>query len=112
MSLKYVTLKTAQRIAQVRGQAYLEDCLNFGELDSKTGRIFFTDEMFATLSAKWKEHDAAKGLGDFLHKYFGPIGAKIHWPCNQTDAEGKKISDLKPDSPCDKTRRILNRFKV
>lgn len=47
-----------------------------------------------------------KGFGDKVHSIFGPIGRAIHWPC----LKGDGTMDLKPGSPCDKARKLLNKL--
>jgi hypothetical protein len=47
------------------------------------------------------------GLGDLIHKFAGPVGRAIHWPC----MKGNGSTDLKPGSPCAKARELANRVK-
>ena len=55
--------------------------------------------------AKLTGSDPIKGgLGDKLHRVAGPIGRAIGWPC----LKGDGTTELKPGSPCDKARKLLN----
>jgi hypothetical protein len=58
-----------------------------------------------------KEHSTT-GLGDLVHKIAGPIGKKIHWPCNERDAEGHPTTELRANSPCAKARAALNKISL
>ena len=49
---------------------------------------------------------ATGGLGDAIHKVAGPIGRAIKWPCMKGDG----TTDLKPGSPCDRARKLLNKL--
>lgn len=103
--MKFCSVKTLREIAKVRGQAYLDDCLRTGRLEG--GVVYWDEEPFAALQAKWKEVDQREGWGDRLHRFFGPIGRVIHWPCMKGDGS----TDLIPGSPCDQNRKILNKIR-
>lgn len=53
-----------------------------------------------------KTASSKRGLGDRVHAVAGPIGRAIHWPCMKGDG----TTDLKPGSPCDKARNLLNKI--
>jgi hypothetical protein len=107
-------LKKIHDAAPARQPGYLDECLRAGKVTGAGAGalIEFTPEQFAAIRRQFALSDKSdpsdlsdkKGLGDRLHQIAGPIGRAIHWPCMKGDG----TTDLKPGSPCDKTRTFLN----
>ena len=96
-------LASLKKTAANRQPGYLEECLRLGKVSGAAGSelVEFTPEQHATLRSQF-----APGLGDRVHNVAGPIGRAIHWPCMKDDG----TTDLKPGSPCDRARNLLNKL--
>ncbi|MGP8200207.1 MAG: hypothetical protein ACLQU4_11975 [Limisphaerales bacterium] len=96
--------------APARKPGHLEECLRLGKISGEF--VEFTVEQFADIRRRFTLSDASdksdlsdkRGLGDAVHRMAGPIGRALHWPCMKGDGP----TDLKPGSPCDQIRKILN----
>lgn len=100
MSRELRPLSSLKETAKRRKPGYLERCLELGELLSDD-MVRFTPENWIKIRNEFR-----LGLGDRLHKIAGPVGKAIHWPC----LKGDGTMDLKPGSPCDKARKLLNKL--
>jgi hypothetical protein len=92
-------IASLQKTAQYRKPGYMERCLELGQLDEATQMVSFTSENWLKIRQEFK-----LGLGDALHAFAGPIGRAVHWPCMKGDG----TTNLKPDSPCHRTKNRLN----
>jgi hypothetical protein len=95
-------IKKIHAAAPARQPGYLEECLRLGKVTGPgdSALIEFTPEQFQDIRRRF----AKPGLGDRIHRVAGPIGRAIHWPCMKGDG----TTDLRPGSPCDKIRTMLN----
>jgi hypothetical protein len=106
--------------APARRGGYLEECLRIGKVTGagNAALIEFTPEQFNQIKARFRVQSAKRRtlhsplstlhLGDRVHQIAGPIGRAIHWPC----MKGNGTTDLKPGSPCDKTKNFLNKITL
>jgi hypothetical protein len=129
-----VPLAGIKRKARFRKPGYVEAYLTLGQLDESTGMVRISPENWLKIREQCRLPPGARqspivnrklivpgadlrprqpsiasakeGLGDRLHKVLGPIGRAIGWPC----LKGDGTIDLKPGSPCDKTRELLNKL--
>jgi hypothetical protein len=114
--MKRARIATLHAIAKERGEGYLEACLKAGKISQDGQWMIFDDAAHTKLRLQYNP-DASRqapsvasgiGLGDALHKVAGPIGKAIRWPC----LKGDGTADLKPNSPCDRARRALNKIQL
>ena len=128
-----ITFPMAQMklVAINRPTGYLDECLRLGILSADESMLSFTPAAFIDIRNRYPETiktrvqnrstldpvqlqtaisnlRGAKGLGDRAHDILGPIGRAIGWPCMKGDG----TTDLKPGSPCDKGRTLLNKIKL
>ncbi len=93
-----------------RKPGYLDACLRLGKVTGagESQLVEFTPEQFADIRRTFQISNlkSKTGLGDRVHQVLGPIGQAIHWPC----LKGDGTTDLKPGSPCDKTKNFLNKL--
>jgi len=116
--MKRARIITLHAIAKQRGEGYLEACLKSGRISRDGQWMIFDDDAHSKIRLQYNPHAShpvvnvpfqpRQGLGDALHKIAGPIGKAIHWPCLKNDG----TTDLKPNSPCDRARRKLNKVKL
>src|SRR5258708_960907 len=111
------SLEQMKLVAINRPKGYLDECMRLGKLSANESMLTFTPAAFIDIRNRFPETIKTRvinpsienvGLGDRLHKAFGPIGRAIHWPCMKGDG----TTDLKPSSPCDKGRTLLNKIKL
>ena len=109
--MKRTLITDLHRAAKARKPGYLAACEQAGRIEGEW--LVFTDEAHAKLRDQYaivtvRGADPRRGLGDLVHSVAGPIGKAIHWPC----LKGDGTTNLRPGSPCDKTRRALNKIKI
>ncbi len=121
--MKTVHITTLHTAAKTRPPGYLETCLKAGKTSQDGRFVLFDDETYAAIRRQFNpaarrtittghsplapDH-SKRGLGDVIHRAAGPIGRAIHWPC----LKGDGTTDLRPGSPCDRARRVLNKVKI
>jgi hypothetical protein len=94
-------------VANRRRDGYLAACLKAGRISRDGQWMIFDDAAHTKIRLEYNPHPPPVlkiGLGDALHKIAGPFGRAIGWPC----LKGDGTTDLKPDSPCARARRVLN----
>ncbi len=107
-------LASLKATAARRKPGYLDACLSLGQLDQSAGMVKFTPENWLKIRQEFALPKApvasavpkTVGLGDAIHKVAGPIGRRLKWPC----LKGDGTTNLKPGSPCDKARKLLNKL--
>jgi hypothetical protein len=132
-------LSSLKKTAAYRKPGYVEECLRVGKVSGAAGSelVEFTEAQHADIRNRFarcsetpsnsdisqssqgaksehpeggatdcEESHPTGGLGDAVHRLAGPIGRAIHWPCMKGDG----TTDLKPGSPCDRARNLLNKL--
>jgi hypothetical protein len=120
---RFVHVGHLQKAAVARKPSYLDAHMKVGKIVQIRGTPFvqLSDADYTAIGKEFalmkkpavvvpqsapKPAIPAGGLGDAIHKVAGPIGRAIKWPCMKGDG----TTDLKPDSPCDRARKLLNKL--
>lgn len=106
-------LSSLKETAKARPAGYLERCLEFGELDEKTGTVKFTPENWMKIRLEFsKRPEVFSGadiggfrLGDAVASVATPIARALKLNCID-----KKTGQLKPESRCQKWKDSLNKI--
>jgi hypothetical protein len=114
--MKRALIKDLHAVAKQRGEGYLEACLKAGKISPDGQWMIFDDAAHTKIRLQYNaqskvgrgERRESLALGDLVHKIAGPIGKAIHWPC----LKGDGTTDLKPGSPCDRAKKVLNKVQV
>jgi hypothetical protein len=117
--MKRALIADLHAVAKQRGDGYLEACVKFGRISRDGQWMIFDDATHSKIRLQYNPHRTISlplpggqggriGVGDAIHKIAGPIGKAIHWPCLKNDG----TTHLKPDSPCARARRWLNKVQV
>ena len=98
--MKRAKISLIEKAAPFRKEGFKDECFKRGKLIREEKWLEFSDVDHEFI----RENYNTKGIGDKAHEVLGPIGKVIHWPCMKGDG----TTDLKPGSPCDKGRILLN----
>jgi len=114
--MRHVHIAKLHEAAKTRKTGYLETALKAGKTDGEW--VIFDDATYEALRREFNPLAPSRvtvpgaalrpGLGDAIHKVAGPIGRAINWPC----LKGDGTTDLRPGSPCDRARKMLNQVKL